>query len=56
MKTMPEELTEAALVDGASVFRTYWQVILPLCKPALAALATLEFTWHLQRLLLGRSC
>jgi multiple sugar transport system permease protein len=45
MKTLPKELTEAALVDGASVFRTFWQVILPLCKPALAALATLEFTF-----------
>ena len=45
MKTISRELTEAALVDGASVFRTYWQVILPLCKPPLAALATLEFTF-----------
>jgi multiple sugar transport system permease protein len=45
MKTLPKELTEAALVDGASVLRTYWQVILPLCKPPLAALATLEFTF-----------
>ncbi|MGE5333834.1 MAG: carbohydrate ABC transporter permease, partial [Nitrososphaerota archaeon] len=35
----------AAAVDGASVFRIWWQVILPLCRPALAALATLEFTW-----------
>ena len=45
MKTIPKELTEAALVDGASVFRTFWQVILPLCKPPLAALATLEVTF-----------
>ncbi len=45
MKTIPHELTEAALVDGASVWRQYWQVILPLCRPALAALATLEFTF-----------
>lgn len=45
MKTLPKELTEAALVDGASVFRTYWSVILPLCKPPLAALATLQVTW-----------
>jgi binding-protein-dependent transport system inner membrane component len=30
---------------GASVFRIWWQIILPLCRPALAALATLEFTW-----------
>jgi multiple sugar transport system permease protein len=45
MKTIPRELTEAALVDGASVWRTYWNVIAPLCRPPLAALATLEFTW-----------
>ncbi|MBY8851766.1 ABC transporter permease subunit, partial [Saccharothrix sp. MB29] len=45
MKTIPRELGEAARVDGAGVFRQYWQVILPLCRPALAALATLEFTW-----------
>jgi multiple sugar transport system permease protein len=45
MKTLPTELTEAAIVDGASVWRQYWNVILPLCRPALAALATLEFTW-----------
>jgi multiple sugar transport system permease protein len=45
MKTLSRELTEAALVDGASVWRTYRSVILPLCRPALAALATLEFTF-----------
>jgi len=45
MKTIPRDLSEAAMVDGASVFRQFWQVILPLCRPALAALATLQFTW-----------
>jgi multiple sugar transport system permease protein len=45
MKTIPKELTEAALVDGASVWRTFWSVIAPLARPALAALATLEFTF-----------
>ena len=45
MKTLPKELTEAALVDGASVWRTYRSVIMPLCKPPLAALATLQVTW-----------
>lgn len=45
MKTIPRELTEAALVDGASVWRQYWRVILPLCRPVLAALGTLEFTF-----------
>ncbi|HUR01707.1 MAG TPA: carbohydrate ABC transporter permease, partial [Nonomuraea sp.] len=45
MRTIPEEITEAALVDGASVWRRYWQLTLPLCRPVLAALATLEFTF-----------
>ena len=45
MKTIPKELGEAAAVDGAGVWRQYWQVVLPLTRPALAALATLEFTW-----------
>jgi multiple sugar transport system permease protein len=45
MKTLSSELTEAALVDGASVLRIWWSIILPLCRPALAALATLEFTF-----------
>jgi multiple sugar transport system permease protein len=45
MKTISRELTEAALVDGASLLTIYRRVILPLCRPALAALATLEFTF-----------
>jgi multiple sugar transport system permease protein len=45
MKTLPKELNEAAVVDGASVWKTYWTIILPLTRPALAALATLQVTW-----------
>ncbi|HEY6794725.1 MAG TPA: carbohydrate ABC transporter permease [Kineosporiaceae bacterium] len=45
MKTLPRELYEAAMVDGASIWRQYWQLTMPLCRPALAALATLEVTW-----------
>jgi multiple sugar transport system permease protein len=45
MRTLSKELTEAALVDGASVWMIYRKVVLPLCRPALAALATLEFTF-----------
>jgi multiple sugar transport system permease protein len=44
-KQIPKEINEAAVVDGASVWKTYWSVLLPLARPALAALATLEFTW-----------
>jgi len=45
MRTLPPELNEAALVDGASVWRIYRQIIMPLTRPALAALATLQVTW-----------
>ena len=41
--TIPLELTDAARVDGCSDFRTYWSIILPLCKPALAAVALFTF-------------
>jgi multiple sugar transport system permease protein len=45
MKTLSRELVEAAMVDGAGVFMIYRSVILPLCRPALAALTTLLFVW-----------
>jgi len=45
MKTITKEITESALVDGANVLRIWWSVILPLCRPALAAMATLLFTF-----------
>jgi multiple sugar transport system permease protein len=41
--SIPRELDEAALIDGASRLRIYWQVVLPLAKPALATLAVLHF-------------
>ncbi|MYH00262.1 MAG: carbohydrate ABC transporter permease, partial [Acidimicrobiaceae bacterium] len=45
MKTIPKEIDEAAAVDGAGVWRRFFKIILPLTRPALAALGTLEFTW-----------
>src|SRR5215213_8841443 len=42
---LPESLNDAARIDGAGVWKQYWQIIMPLTLPALAALATLEFTW-----------
>lgn len=45
MKTIPEEMYEAALVDGAGLWTRYWRLTLPMCRPALAALATLLTTW-----------
>jgi multiple sugar transport system permease protein len=40
---IPQELQEAAIIDGASYFRIYWSVMLPLSRPILAALAVFFF-------------
>jgi multiple sugar transport system permease protein len=45
MKTIPHEIYEQAQIDGASVWRQFWQLTLPLCRPPLAALGTLQVTW-----------
>ena len=45
MKSIPVEIYESARVDGASVARQFFQLTLPLCRPPLAALATLQVTW-----------
>ncbi|MEW2166061.1 carbohydrate ABC transporter permease [Streptomyces sp. NPDC007084] len=45
MKSVPDEMYEAALVDGASLWTRFWKLTVPLCRPALAALATLLTTW-----------
>jgi multiple sugar transport system permease protein len=40
---LPKELEEAARVDGASILRTFWEIIVPLSKPAFATVAILTF-------------
>ncbi|MFJ9054736.1 carbohydrate ABC transporter permease [Streptomyces sp. NBC_00111] len=45
MKSIPGEMYEAALVDGTSLWTRFWRLTVPLCRPALAALATLLTTW-----------
>lgn len=45
MRALPVEVFEAAVLDGAGAARTYLQIVLPLCRPALAALAALATTW-----------
>lgn len=47
-KAVPKELEEAAFMDGATRFRIYWNVVLPLAKPALITLAILQFqaSWN----------
>lgn len=46
--SIPRDLEEAARIDGAGHFETFWKVILPLATPALAAVAILQFqgTWN----------
>lgn len=46
MLTIPDELLDAARIDGASEWRIYWQIILPLAKPALAVLAIFSVMWR----------
>lgn len=41
--SLPRELDEAARIDGASYFRIFWSIILPLSKPALATVAVISF-------------
>jgi multiple sugar transport system permease protein len=43
---LPRELEEAALVDGASLFRIYWTIALPLSRPIFATVAILQFLTH----------
>jgi alpha-1,4-digalacturonate transport system permease protein len=46
MLTIPDELIESARIDGASEWRIYWQIILPLAAPALAVLAIFSVMWR----------
>ncbi len=46
MLTIPDELLDSARIDGASEWRIYWQVILPLAAPALAVLAIFSTIWR----------
>ena len=42
---IPLDLTDAAKLDGASEFQCYWQIVMPLAKPAIASLMILAFVW-----------
>ena len=44
--TMPRDLDAAARLDGASEFRIYWSIMLPLAGPALATLAVFHFMYN----------
>ncbi|MBB6429124.1 carbohydrate ABC transporter permease [Algisphaera agarilytica] len=47
-RTIPKELSEAARIDGCNEWRIFWQIILPLAKPALTVVALFQFlaTWN----------
>jgi len=47
-ETIPESVEEAARIDGASTFRTFWSVVLPMARPALILLTILSFqgSWN----------
>jgi len=51
MRSLPVEMFEAAKIDGAGDLRIYATIVMPLCRPALAALAALESTWVFNDLL-----
>ncbi|MFI9593879.1 carbohydrate ABC transporter permease [Nonomuraea sp. NPDC052265] len=48
---LPDELFEAARLDGASEWRIFIRIVLPLCKPILATLGVFVFLWHWNDLL-----
>jgi multiple sugar transport system permease protein len=48
IQSIPDDLLEAARIDGANELRIFWQIVLPLCRPALATLGILTFlaSWN----------
>jgi ABC-type glycerol-3-phosphate transport system permease component len=46
--SLPADLDEAAMIDGANVLQVYWSILMPLCKPALATVAIISFidSWN----------
>ncbi len=46
MLTIPDQLLDAARIDGASEWRLYWQIVLPLSAPAMAVLAIFSVMWR----------
>jgi alpha-1,4-digalacturonate transport system permease protein len=46
MLTIPDQLLDAGRIDGASEWRLYWQIVLPLAAPAMAVLAIFSVMWR----------
>ena len=51
--TVPDELSEAARIDGATTWQLFWRVHVPLARPALSSLAILLFLWTWNQFLLA---
>ena len=49
--TLPKGLEEAARIDGCNHFKTYWKVMVPLCKPAILSLGIFHFMYNWNDLL-----
>jgi multiple sugar transport system permease protein len=45
LRTLPRELDEAAMLDGAGCFTIYWRVLMPLARPALIVVGVFTFVW-----------
>ncbi len=42
---MPKEMEEAAMIDGANFFKTYWRIMFPLSKPIMVTVIIMQFIW-----------
>jgi ABC-type glycerol-3-phosphate transport system permease component len=51
MLSVPNELLDAARIDGSSTLRTFWQIVLPLVRPNVAALCIFVFIWRYDEIL-----
>ena len=45
MRGIPRDLDESACIDGCGTFRIFWQILLPLMKPALFSAGLFQFLW-----------
>ncbi|MNJ63292.1 L-arabinose transport system permease protein AraQ [compost metagenome] len=45
MKTIPKDLSEAAIIDGCSIWGIFWRIILPLLQPITVTCAVLQTMW-----------
>lgn len=53
VRSLPRELDEAAIIDGANVMQIFWKIIVPLTKPMFATVGIMVFIWTYNELLLS---